>query len=190
MVHTQLYLIHMALWNFVLFFFFFWIQSPDIITSHNPLSDITNPSWDLFSPIAFSLLLLPPFQRPSLISPVSGHSWPSPCKTAERRLRRPLQFDWTASSSSMLIDERLKTPNTPEIHPNVRWQVMITLEGRDQWDCPQVEGPLVAVCHVCSHTHQLSPIKGFAGFWEMREFFFFFLSEYFVALIFLSLNLQ
>lgn len=42
MVHIQLFLIHMALWKFVLFF-----QSPDIITSHIPLSDITNPSWAL-----------------------------------------------------------------------------------------------------------------------------------------------
>lgn len=48
----------------------FFFQSPDIITSHIPLSNVTNPSRALsFFPL---FLLLPPVPRPSFISSVSG----------------------------------------------------------------------------------------------------------------------
>lgn len=95
MVHIQLFLIHMALWNFVLFFF----QSPDI--SHNLLNDFTSPSWAL--------------PLPTSITPLSD----------EQSAAHP-----TVS----LKGRKLLKP------PNVRWQVMITLERGIMW-LPQEEGP-------------------------------------------------
>lgn len=62
-------------YSFILIIWLYGIlsrQSPDIITSHNPLSDVTTPR-GLFT-FLFSFFLLP-FQRPSVISPVSMSNW-------------------------------------------------------------------------------------------------------------------
>lgn len=156
----------MALWNFVLFF-----QSADIITSHIPLSDITNHSWAL-SLFPFCSSIPPNIHHSSLPCPAC---WPNPCKTDERRVRRPLEFVWTASSSSMLIEKAENSQNTwnPQMSGGRWWQVMITLEEGIMW-LSQEEGqpPLVADCHVCCHT-PAHPFKGFAGFGKCMNFFFF-----------------
>lgn len=107
-------------WFIYSYFLFIWLygivsffQSPDIFTSHNPLTNITKPSW-----VLSRFLLLPHIRH----SPVSSHV----CKADRRRLRRPPQSIWTASSTSKLIEGR-KLPKRPK-SPTVRCQVTITSE--------------------------------------------------------------
>lgn len=72
--------------------------------------------------------------------------------------QRPLEFVWTASSSSMLIEKgwklphHLKHPSPPPQMSSDRWWQVITLEGGIMWLSREEGPPLIAVRHVCSHT--------------------------------------
>lgn len=93
-------------------FIFIWLygilpffQSPDIITSHTPLSNTTKPSQGL--PLS---LLLPPVPS-SITYPSSVRPSGPVCTSVVERVRCPLHFVWTASSSSKVIE---KAENSPE----------------------------------------------------------------------------
>lgn len=107
-----------------------FFQSPDIITSHIPLSNITNPSW--------ALSFLSPLSLPTSITHLSSvRPAGQVCKTDEQRVRCPLEFVWTPSSRFMLI-EGWKLPKHLK-PPNVRWQVMAGddhIRGRDHVTVP------------------------------------------------------
>lgn len=186
MVHIQLSLIYMALWNFVLFFF----QSPDIITSHIPLSNITNPSRAFshsLSLFLFSPLSPFPVHHSSLQCPAI---WPSPCKTSERWVPRLLEFVWRANSSSgaMLMQKAENSQNTcPAPAPSPG-----KAEGGAEVTIPLVEGGASVClrkkapsgCLPCwqPHIYQLTYSKDSLGLGNAWGFFSLF-SLFFLSLI-------
>lgn len=132
MVHIQLFLIHMALWNFVLFSVSRHHNQPYSSEQHRkPQSGSSSLSFFCSS---F------PSPRPSFISPVSVQV---SLKLGERSRRRPLEFIWTASSSSMPLEKAensQRPPESPEMSSD-RWcQVIITLEGGSKEKAPHEVG--------------------------------------------------
>lgn len=97
----------------------FFFQSPDIITSHNPLSDITNPSWALSSHSfsLFSFVSAPPSISTSIAHPsmLSGQAGQVRVKLTGGGCSAPMWLVWTASSSSTPI-RRQKTSKNHPIH--------------------------------------------------------------------------
>lgn len=171
----------LIIWLYGILSFF---QSPDIVTSHNSVRNIT-------TPLGLFCFLFSFFPPPSILHDHHSSlqclaSWPSPCQ-AEKQRAQPLWLNWTASSPMLIekgkLPQHLKSPQRSIAR---RCQEWIILVGEIMW-LSQKEGYLVPVHHVCSHTHTPAhPPRGCTGFEKCFSW-----SEYFVVLSFrLSLHLQ
>lgn len=129
MVHIQLFLIHMALWNFVLFF------------SHQTAIIFWTTSQAQVGLFLFFLSL----PLPTSITPLSDEQSVAP-------------------PTVCLKGRKLLKP------PNVRWQVMITLERGIMW-LPQEEGQTAR--------SPAEPLEGSAGLGPRCLLFWMFCSSYF-----------
>lgn len=143
MVHTVFFFLIIWLYGILSFF-----QSPDIVTSHNSVSNIT-------TPLGLFCFLFSFFPPPSILHVHHSSlqclaSWPSPFKTEKQRAQ-PLWLNWTASSPMLIekgkLPQHLKSP--PKVHcqamPGVNY-----ISGRDH----------VTTMSAATHTHTSSPTMG------------------------------
>lgn len=138
MVHIQLFLILMALWNF-------FFQSPDIVTSHIP-QQRHKPQSMYFLLFLFSCCSLSS-PRPSLVPPVSSHVLKSTTELTSGGCSAPCRSVWASYSSS-----RKLTPKTSETPTRLM----------------AADGHIRGRGRVTAATHQLTRSKAFVGFGEIH----------------------
>lgn len=146
-------------WFIYSYFLFIWLygilssyfspQSPDIITSHIPLSDITSCS---VSSLIFRSSFHTSIFYPAQLGTLTSWTGSAPYSSYGQQQFNADRDGWKLPKHL----NPLKCPETSDDH----------IRGRIMWLSQEELPPLVAVHHVCSHmpAHRF---KGFAGFGKM-----------------------